>query len=114
MQAALDIETVSEHPPRPGGSGAGKREGLLAEAVTGFEAVSGLGAKAVRNGKTVLLGNRRFLAGEGIAGGDLEDEAARLAGEGKTSVFVAEGGAFSACSDFPTNRSPPRPQPSPS
>ncbi|MDP3097090.1 MAG: heavy metal translocating P-type ATPase [Syntrophales bacterium] len=92
LQAALDIEAVSEHPLARAVLERGKREGLLAEAVTGFAAVSGLGAKAVRNGKTVLLGNRRFLEGEGIAGEDLEDEAARLAGEGKTSVFVAEGG----------------------
>lgn len=92
LQAALDIEAVSEHPLARAVLERGKREGLLAEAVTGFEAVSGLGAKAVLDGKTMLLGNRRFLEGEGIAGGDLEDEAARLAGEGKTSVFVAEGG----------------------
>jgi Cu+-exporting ATPase len=92
LQAALDIEAVSEHPLARAVLERGKREGLLAEAVTGFEAVSGLGAKAVRDGKTMLLGNRRFLEGEGIAGGDLEHEAARLAGEGKTSVFAAEGG----------------------
>ena len=92
LQAALDIEAVSEHPLARAVLERGKREGLLAEAVTGFEAVSGLGAKAARDGKTMLLGNRRFLEGEGIAGGDIEDEAARLAGDGKTSVFVAEGG----------------------
>ncbi|MCG2741665.1 MAG: heavy metal translocating P-type ATPase [Syntrophaceae bacterium] len=125
LQAALDIEAVSEHPLARAVLERGKRDGLLAGAVTGFEAVSGLGAKAVRDGKTMLLGNRRFLEGEGIviggaqedaagspggqsssarqdqrifpeggtgAGGDMEDEAARLADEGKTSVFVAEGG----------------------
>jgi len=96
LQAALDIEAVSEHPLARAVLERGKRERLQAEAVTGFEAVSGLGAKAVRNGKALLLGNRRFLEGEGIgetgAGGVMEGEAARLAGEGKTSVFVAERG----------------------
>ncbi|MFZ4438302.1 MAG: heavy metal translocating P-type ATPase [Syntrophales bacterium] len=92
LQAALDIEAVSEHPLARAVLERGKREGLLAGAVTGFEAVTGLGAKAVRDGKSMVLGNRRFLEGEGIAGVALEDEAARLAGEGKTSVFVAEGG----------------------
>jgi len=92
LQAALDIEAVSEHPLARAVLERGKREGLLAGAVTGFEAVTGLGAKAVRDGKSMLLGNRRFLEGEGIAGVVLEDEAARLADEGKTSVFVAEGG----------------------
>lgn len=96
LQAALDIEAVSEHPLARAVLERGKREALHAAAVTGFEAFSGLGAKAVRDGKTMLLGNRRFLEGEGIgetgAGGGMKGEAARLAGEGKTSVFVAEDG----------------------
>jgi Cu+-exporting ATPase len=96
LQAALDIEAVSEHPLARAVLERAEREGLHAEAVTGFEAVSGLGAKALRNGKAVLLGNRRFLEREGIgetgAGGDVEAEALRLSGEGKTSVFAAEGG----------------------
>lgn len=92
LQAALSIEAVSEHPLARAVLERGKREGLIAEAVTGFEAVSGLGAKALLNGQTVLLGNHRFLLAEGIAGGDLEKQAARLAGEGKTSVFVGQGG----------------------
>ena len=92
LQTAIDIEAVSEHPLARAVLERAKRDGMHAAEVTGFEAVSGLGAKAVRDGKAVLLGNRRFLEGEGIGVGDLEDEAARLAGEGKTSVFVAENG----------------------
>lgn len=93
LQAALDIEAVSEHPLARAVLERAKRDGLSAAGVSGFEAVSGLGAKALRNGKALLLGNRRFLEGEGIAiGGEAEAEAARLAGLGKTSVFVAEGG----------------------
>jgi len=92
LQAALDIEAVSEHPLARAVLERAKRDSMHAAEVTGFEAVSGLGAKAVRNGKAVLLGNRRFLEGEGIAFGGLDEEAARQAGEGKTSVFVAEGG----------------------
>jgi Cu+-exporting ATPase len=103
LQVALNIEAVSEHPLARAVLERAKREGLHAEEVSGFEAVSGLGAKALRNGKAVLLGNRRFLEGEGVATegtpgdetgltGGMEAEAARLAGEGKTSVFVAQGG----------------------
>ncbi|MCX5837946.1 MAG: heavy metal translocating P-type ATPase [Deltaproteobacteria bacterium] len=96
LQAALDIEAVSEHPLARAVLERAKRDGMHAAEVNGFEAVSGLGVKAIRNGKALLLGNRRFLEGEGVGetgmGGVMEGEAARLAGEGKTSVFVAEGG----------------------
>ncbi len=92
LQIALSLEAVSEHPLARAVLVKGQREGLQAEAVTGFEAVSGLGARAVRNGETCLLGNSRFLGQEGITIGNLEREAERLAGEGKTSVFVARGG----------------------
>ncbi len=94
LQAALDIEAASEHPLARAVLERGKRAGLVADAVTGFEALSGLGVKAFRDGKALLLGNRRLLEGEGVVtgGGDIDSEAVRLAGDGKTSVFVAEGG----------------------
>lgn len=81
LQAALDIEAVSEHPLARAVLERGKREGLQAEAVTGFEAVSGLGAKAVRNGKALLLGNRHFLEGEGIVIGGAQGDAAGSPGD---------------------------------
>ena len=94
LQAALDIEAASEHPLARAVLERGKRAGLVAGTVTGFEAMSGLGVKAFRDGKALLLGNRRLLEGEGVVtgGGDIDSEAVRLAGDGKTSVFVAEGG----------------------
>lgn len=94
LQVALDIEAASEHPLARAVLERGKRAGLVAGTVTGFEAMSGLGVKAFRDGKALLLGNRRLLEGEGVVtgGGDIDSEAVRLAGDGKTSVFVAEGG----------------------
>ena len=94
LQVALDIEAASEHPLARAVLERGKRAGLVADAVTGFEAMSGLGVKAFRDGKALLLGNRRLLEGEKVVtgGGDIDSEAVRLAGDGKTSVFVAEGG----------------------
>ncbi len=93
LQAALDIEAVSEHPLARAVLDRAGREGLEPGTVTGFEAVSGLGVRAVRQGKTLLLGSRRFLEGEGVDLGDAAaGEADRLAGEGKTSVLVAENG----------------------
>ncbi|MBN1615636.1 MAG: copper-translocating P-type ATPase [Deltaproteobacteria bacterium] len=92
LQAALDIEAVSEHPLARAVLESAKQQGLHAGPVTGFEAVSGLGVMAFRDEKMLLLGNRRFLEGEGTPVRGAEEEVARLAAEGKTSVFVAEGG----------------------
>ena len=96
LQAALDIEAVSEHPLARAVLERGRKTGLAAGAVTGFEAVSGLGVKAFRDGRALLLGNRRLLEGEGVVtgGDDIDSEAVRLAADGKTSVFVAEGGCL--------------------
>ncbi len=92
LQVALDLEAVSEHPLARAVLVRGAEAGLRAEPLDAFAAVSGLGAKALRNGIPCILGNRRFLEGEGLPSGDLDGDAARLAGEGKTIVFVAEKG----------------------
>jgi P-type Cu+ transporter len=92
LKVALAIEAVSEHPLARAVMARGTQTGLQPEPVEGFVAVSGLGARALREGKSCLLGNRRFLEGEGAALSGLDGEAARLAAEGKTVVFVAEDG----------------------
>ncbi len=104
LRIALDIEAVSEHPLARAVLSRAERSGLRAEAVEGFDSVSGLGARAVRKGKASLLGNRRFLEGEGVDLRKLDDGALRLAAEGKTVVYVAEEGravGLMAFSDLP-------------
>jgi Cu+-exporting ATPase len=92
LRIALALEAVSEHPLARAVLAKAEREGLAAEPLEGFAAVSGLGAKGIRNGKSCLLGNRRFMEGEGATLNGLEGDAEQLAGEGKTVVFVAEAG----------------------
>ena len=92
IKIALALEAVSEHPLARAVLAKGEKEGLRAEPVEGFSAMSGLGITALRNGETCLLGNRRFMEAQGAAMGALEEEADRLAGAGKTVVFVAEAG----------------------
>ena len=92
LRIALALEAVSEHPLARAVLKKGEKEGVAVEPVEDFAAVSGLGVKAVRNGKACLLGNRRFMESEGVALNGLEGDADRLAGEGKTVVFVAEAG----------------------
>lgn len=53
-----------------------------------FEAVAGHGVRARFGSHRILVGTPAFLDAAGIQIGDLDAEAARLAGEGKRPVFV--------------------------
>ena len=65
---------------------------MSAGAVDDFEALSGLGARAVIDGKICFLGNVRLMTKEGLKLNGLDEKAERLVSQGKTSVFVAEEG----------------------
>jgi len=82
----------------------GAETALAPTAVTDFEALSGLGAKALLDGNKCLLGNLRLMEQEGIEINGLGEKAKRLAGQGKTCVFVAKAGraiGLVALSDVP-------------
>ncbi len=87
---AVSIEAVSEHPLAQAIVQRGKQEGVSPVQTTNFEAISGLGARAVLNGKKCLLGNLRLMEKEGIRMDGLDLKAKDLADQGKTCVFVAE------------------------
>ena len=91
LQVAASIEAVSEHPVAAAIVERGRREQLPVIRAHQFEAISGLGARAFLEERLCLLGNLKIMEREGINPGILSEEAARLAGEGKTCVFVAEG-----------------------
>ena len=90
LQVAASIEAVSEHPVAAAIVKQGRREQISIFQVHRFEAMSGLGAGAFLNESVCLLGNRRLMESKGINPEVLSEEAAKLAGEGKTCVFVAE------------------------
>ena len=91
LQIAMSLEALSEHPIAAAIVDRGHREQLRAVHIDQFEAISGLGARAVMNGHQCLLGNLKLMEKEGIQVNGLADDAKRLAAEGKTCVFVAEG-----------------------
>ncbi len=91
LQAALSIEVLSEHPLAQAIVARARQENLMPLPVVQFEAESGLGARASVDGRHHLLGNLRFMEQSGVQMNGLAEAAARLAGEGKTCVFVAEG-----------------------
>ena len=59
---------------------------------TGFKSLDGLGAQAETADGTVFLGNRLLMDTQKLALGPLEPEAARMQGEGRTVVHVAQKG----------------------
>ncbi len=89
------VETRSEHPVARAITEAAREVGSLPDAED-FEALPGHGVSARIEGRAVALGNRRYMEGLGIAGDALEAEAARLAGEGKSPIFVGVDGRLVA------------------
>lgn len=92
LQVAVSLESASEHPLAQAIIQRGRERLVSALPVEGFGAVSGFGVRGVVEGRQCLLGNQRLLEQEGIDSRELADEAARLAANGKTSVFVSEEG----------------------
>ncbi|MGA1841602.1 MAG: heavy metal translocating P-type ATPase [bacterium] len=90
MEVAVSIEAVSEHPLAQAIVQKGSREGATPVQTSNFEALSGLGARAILNGKKCLLGNLRLMEKEGIKMSSLDIKAKDFADQGKTCVFVAE------------------------
>ncbi len=57
-----------------------------------FNAIPGHGVEATVDGKRVAVGNRKLMQREKVALDEFEQDAARLADEGKTPMFVAVDG----------------------
>lgn len=92
LSLAAGLESGSEHPLAEAVLESAKTKGLPAKEVTSFEAVSGHGVRAVYDGKTVLLGNKKLMKDNDVSLGDGEARAEELSRTGKTVVFLAAGG----------------------
>ena len=104
LKIAVSIEAVSEHPLAQAIVERGREENVTPAQVIEFDALSGLGARAVVDGRKCMLGNLRLMEKEGITMEGLDRESQRFANEGKTCVFVAREGVavgLMALSDVP-------------
>jgi Cu+-exporting ATPase len=90
LQAALSLEVLSEHPLAQAIAEKARKENMTPLPAEQFEAVSGLGARAMVNGRMHLLGNLRFMEAAGVEMNGLDQAATRLSAEGKSCVFIAE------------------------
>lgn len=89
MRVTASAEMGSEHPLGQAIVQGAQEKGLELMQVADFEALTGRGIRAKINGQTILAGNRKLMEEQGIALGAFEAEADRLAGEGKTPMYVA-------------------------
>jgi heavy metal translocating P-type ATPase len=95
LRLAASVEALSEHPLARAVVDGAERLGPLSPA-TGFAATPGLGVAATVEGRHVLVGSTRFLAGQGVDAGPLTDAADRLAAGARTPVLVAVDGQAAA------------------
>jgi Cu2+-exporting ATPase len=90
LLAAAAVEQGSAHPLAQ--AILRRASKLTVVAPTGFKNIDGMGAQAETASGTVFLGNRLLMDTQKLALGPLEAEAARLQGEGRTVVHVAQNG----------------------
>jgi Cu2+-exporting ATPase len=72
-------------------AGARARGANLADA-TQFESIAGHGIRAMVDGRTVLIGNVKLMRDQGVDAAALDAQAAQLAEQGKTPMYVAVDG----------------------
>ena len=89
LTIAAALENPSQHPLGAAIVQEALSKDIPLQPVEGFTAIHGRGVRAELEGGTYIAGNRPMLEESGIAIGPLDNEALRLAGEGKTPMFFA-------------------------
>ena len=89
LQLAASAEQGSEHPLGAAISKGAEKELLDLLPVSDFTALTGRGIRCLIADQEILIGNRKLMAEAEILLTDFQADAARLAGEGKTPIFIA-------------------------
>jgi Cu+-exporting ATPase len=93
LRLAASVEQASEHPLGEAVVAGARARGLQLGDPQGFESVTGKGVRAVVDGHQVLVGSARLLTQAGVDPAPVDEQAARLAADGKTAILVAVDGA---------------------
>jgi len=94
LRFAASVERASEHPLADAIVRAAKEKQLALSQVEQFDSPTGKGATGKVDGKTIVLGNARYLSSIGIDTGALDAEAERLRQDGATVINMAVDGAL--------------------
>jgi Cu+-exporting ATPase len=92
LRLAASVERASEHPLADAILRAAKEKQLALGQVEQFDSPTGKGATGKVDGKTVVLGNAKYLTSIGIDTSPLDAEAERLRGDGATVINMAIDG----------------------
>ena len=92
LRLSAAVEVGSEHPLAEALVARAKEEGLDLPKAEAFGSVTGMGVRAVVEGREVLVGNRALVEEAGARVDGLEERAGGLAREGATPMYVAVEG----------------------
>ena len=92
VRLVASAEQSSEHPLAQAVVDYAKEHGLGLSEPTGFEAIPGHGLRAMVDGRTVLVGNRKLMNDNRITLDGLGERAANLEGAGRTVIYAAVDG----------------------
>lgn len=89
LQITASAEKGSEHPLGEAIVKGAEEKGLEFKKVDSFKAIPGHGIEVVIDGKSILAGNRKLMTESKISLEGLEETSDKLAGEGKTPMYIA-------------------------
>ncbi|KAF0219471.1 MAG: Cu2+-exporting [Geobacteraceae bacterium] len=91
LELLASAESHSSHPLAEAAVHGAVAKGIRPGPVTDYREKGGFGISCTYNGARVLAGNARLMEEAGISIASLAKEASRLAGEGKSLIYVAAG-----------------------
>jgi len=92
LQIAASAEKGSEHPLGEAIVKAAEEKGLEFKKLDFFRAIPGHGIEVKIDDRDVLLGNRKLMTESNVHLEDLEETSDKLAGDGKTPMYIAVDG----------------------
>ncbi|MCK1279806.1 cadmium-translocating P-type ATPase [Bradyrhizobium sp. 61] len=92
LRIAASVERASEHPLADAIVRAAKEKQLTLAQVEQFDSPTGKGATGIIDGRSIVLGNAKYLGSIGIDTGALDAEAERMRQDGATVINMAVDG----------------------
>jgi Cu+-exporting ATPase len=100
LEYLAGAESLSNHPLALAAVRAAEQRGIRCDRIEEYREKEGFGVLCSYRGASVLAGSLRLMRESGVPGDLLQREAERLAGEGKSLIYVASNGALLGIAAF--------------